>query len=594
MKLEKVNVNGFKSVQDSIDFYVRSRITCLIGANEHGKSNLLRTIHLLGEEKLEETDKNSVLYKKSGLPNIIYEFSISVDEKKILQAMLTDLVATIKSIQEISNEDKVFLVLSEKLLTLLKDKDKEIKLNLKLSTTGRMFISPNGLNLLYGADKNPNLKNWLLELLPKTFLFSPSNQIADTISLEELNNRSNIEFEGLLKLSGVWEEKESLFEDGSQADGLRIKTSRKLTSKIRTLWSQGSSNYNFQLTLQSGPRLALTIEDKTGNFDSPSQRSLGFKAFFSFYSAIYAETYSVSPEGYIFLFDEPDVHLHPQAQKDLLRELRKLSKNNQIVFATHSPFMMDRNDLQSTLVVKKETEGTKKGTQVNHKPYRNNWSAARESLGIMMGDNLFYSNKSLFVEGTSDRIYILSILNNLKPRPDMDLNYLTILDGDKRSEMYGIAQILLREGRGLLALVDGDKGGEVIGKQLLELKKTIKKADIEILNLKSIFKNNSVSIENFLPIREYCIAVNKYLLQYHGKEIKDLEKKLISEESSKTRGKATVLLAIKEGVIKEESNFSKTTTASFYDLDVSSSKKTIQFPKESQALVLILKEKLNL
>lgn len=80
----------------------------------------------------------------------------------------------------------------------------------------------------------------------------------------------------LYKLSGFWDKRAELFKDGSNSTGLRTQASRKLTEEVKKLWSQGKSDYNFIINLDSGPKLSLAIEDNTGNFDSPSSRSLGY------------------------------------------------------------------------------------------------------------------------------------------------------------------------------------------------------------------------------------------------------------------------------------------------------------------------------
>src|SRR5258706_9058263 len=457
MKLDKLIIHGFKSIQDNLDFYVRDHITCLVGANEHGKSNLLRAIHLLGEASIDLQEKNAVINEDS-IPEITYTFLLSQKDKSVLAEKVKESISSFEGVEPsavTSAPDDTILSQLKSLLAEL-ESTKDTFITLKLNADGKDCYDSRGFDLL-SPDVRNTIPSILPSMIPKTYLFAPSNQIADTVTIADLTTRKYIEFEGLLKLAGIWEEKEKLFEDGPQSDGFRIKASRSLTEKIHSLWSQGSHDYKFSFTLQSGPKIALTIEDNTGNFDAPSFRSLGFRAFFSFYSVVYAETYSTQPEGYIFLFDEPEVHLHPQAQKDLLKELGRLARNNQIIFSSHSPFMINRNDLQSTIVVKKAVVPDEHlGTRLIHKPYQNNWAPLRESLGMLMADSLLLSNKSLFLEGGSDRVLILSMMKYYRRKLSIDLNFLSILDGDRKLEMVGIGEILLREGFQLLVMVDGD------------------------------------------------------------------------------------------------------------------------------------------
>ncbi|MEY2378218.1 ATP-dependent endonuclease, partial (plasmid) [Weissella cibaria] len=64
----------------------------------------------------------------------------------------------------------------------------------------------------------------------------------------------------------------------------------------------------------------------------------------------------------VFLIDEPEVFLHPMGQKSLARELVKLSIDQQVFIATHSPYIIDsytkdEDDINSMTVLHKLTTG---------------------------------------------------------------------------------------------------------------------------------------------------------------------------------------------------------------------------------------------
>ncbi|MBI5151332.1 MAG: AAA family ATPase [Candidatus Pacebacteria bacterium] len=616
MKILSVSVTGYKSVQEETVLFLRDNLTCFIGANEHGKTNLLNAIHKIGEQKLDPADANSVLSNKgiTELPKISYELKFEDTDKQQVKELLDEqlkvLEAAIPSTSpspspspapedeevepESTTPDSNQSSPKQMIKQLLKDIGSgEVAIKLHIDTTSRKYSYKDIDNL---SVISPELVAKLENLLPKAYLFAPSNQIADGVTPAELEDSKFVEFQGLIKLSSFWNKKAELFKDGSNSVGLRTQASRKLTEEVKKLWSQGKSDYNFIINLDSGPKLSLAIEDNTGNFDSPSSRSLGFRAFFSFYLAIYAYTSSVSPSGYIFLFDEPDIHLHPEAQKDLLRELRNLGKSNQIVFATHSPFMIDKNNLLSTVVIKKQTvQEQPKGTKVIHKPYLSNWLAVRETLGVMMSDTLLYAQKSLFVEGTSDRLFICAILDRFKDELNIDLNYLSLLDGDRKSEALGVARILLSEGRNLVALVDGDEGGEDLAKQYLKLAKDLSKEEsVQTTNLKTVTgAKKPVSIEDMLPIDIFSSAVNKYIQEIHKKDpIADLDKELAKKEKTMTRGKAFVELVAAHLSVAED-KIAKTTVADFFG-QLIAEKPEHPFPESAKKLATELKASLNL
>lgn len=63
-----------------------------------------------------------------------------------------------------------------------------------------------------------------------------------------------------------------------------------------------------------------------------------------------------------FIFEEPELYLHPQAQRELYASLKELSKlNNQIFLSTHSSSFIDLNDYRSLCIIYKNdlAEGTK-------------------------------------------------------------------------------------------------------------------------------------------------------------------------------------------------------------------------------------------
>lgn len=70
---------------------------------------------------------------------------------------------------------------------------------------------------------------------------------------------------------------------------------------------------------------------------------------------ISAKVNTQSLENTILLIDEPEVGLHPSGARHLLKELIKISTTNIVFFSTHSIFMIDREEINRHLIVKKES-----------------------------------------------------------------------------------------------------------------------------------------------------------------------------------------------------------------------------------------------
>lgn len=90
--------------------------------------------------------------------------------------------------------------------------------------------------------------------------------------------------------------------------------------------------------------LCVTVRDVNSMAALPLEnRSKGFRWFFSFW--VWFEAIRKTEETpFILLLDEPGLHLHEDAQEDLLRFMEELSSRYQIIYTTHSPYMLKERD----------------------------------------------------------------------------------------------------------------------------------------------------------------------------------------------------------------------------------------------------------
>ncbi len=108
-------------------------------------------------------------------------------------------------------------------------------------------------------------------------------------------------------------------------------------------------------TLVSDPNGAYEVEV---NLD---ERSRGFQWFFSFYITFFADTKGAGDA--ILLLDEPGLHLHARSQTDLLAHFEQ-DFGNQIIYTTHSPFMVPTHRLDA---VRTASMSEATGTTVSNK-----------------------------------------------------------------------------------------------------------------------------------------------------------------------------------------------------------------------------------
>jgi predicted ATP-dependent endonuclease of OLD family len=112
--------------------------------------------------------------------------------------------------------------------------------------------------------------------------------------------------------------------------------------------------------------------------------------------------------------DEPGLSLHARAQMDLLDAIdNHLTNGRQVIYTTHSPFMIRISDLHRVRIV--EDQGPEKGSIVLNEAGvtsdPDTLFPLQAALGYDIAQNLFIGNRNILMEGTSDLIY-LSVLSS--------------------------------------------------------------------------------------------------------------------------------------------------------------------------------------
>ena len=112
-----------------------------------------------------------------------------------------------------------------------------------------------------------------------------------------------------------------------------------------------------------------------------------------------------------FIFEEPELYLHPQAQRELFSSLVLLSASeNQILLCTHSSSFIDMNMYKSICIVKKENDTV--GTTIFQcKTELFSDADDKKNFNLVHWFNpdrseLFFSKKVVLVEGPTDKTVI--------------------------------------------------------------------------------------------------------------------------------------------------------------------------------------------
>nr|MCU0491488.1 AAA family ATPase [Chloroflexaceae bacterium] len=217
--------------------------------------------------------------------------------------------------------------------------------------------------------------------------------------------------------------------------------SNRITDQLREYWTQnphleieirvtrGESHDRppFNEGIVARARVKNSLHKVTVPF---SERSAGFIWFFSFL----VKFAQVQKDGgeLILLLDEPGLTLHGKAQADLLRYFaEKLAPHHQIIYSTHSPFMVSADDLPSIRIVEDHVTSPRpgqwvsEGTKVRSEPLvtdRDTLFPLQGALGYELTQTLFVGKHTLLVEGPGDILFLQAWSSALQRRqkPGLD------------------------------------------------------------------------------------------------------------------------------------------------------------------------------
>lgn len=240
-----------------------------------------------------------------------------------------------------------------------------------------------------------------------------------------------------------------------------------VTTAIRKRWNDRKLKVRFNLDAQHFDTL---ISDPNSTYDvevNLDERSRGFQWFFAFYVVFAADTEDGEADGAILLLDEPGLYLHARSQGDLLRHLED-DFYNQIVYTTHSPFMVPTHQLDWVRTV---NIGEEEGTTVSNDP---NGDARtlfplQAALGYDLAQSLFVGPNNLVVEGVTDFWILSAVSAYLKEQGKVGLDErLTITPAGGAQKIHYMVALLTSEKLKVLVLFDDEKDAKRTRDDLLK------------------------------------------------------------------------------------------------------------------------------
>lgn len=268
-----------------------------------------------------------------------------------------------------------------------------------------------------------------------------------------------------------------------QAKALEGQMNQAMSRRLNfaRVWRQDAE---FELLIDAHEHgVSFTVHDRTGRSYSFDERSTGLRYFLSYYVQLLALNLPEDRSA-VLLVDEPDAYLSGEGQQDLLKILEDFarphdrSRRDQVVYVTHSPFLINKNAGHRIRVLDKGTND--QGTRVVKDVAKTHYEPLRSALGDHVAETAFIGGSNLVVEGLADQVLLAGLSSRLRrikaiPLSELlDLNQVTIVPAGSASSVPYI--VYLARGRDELkpacvALLDGDQAGR-------DAVKRLKRADV--------------------------------------------------------------------------------------------------------------------
>lgn len=548
MKLKKIHITNFRSVEDSGEFEV-DHIASLVGKNEAGKTAVLQAIAGLNPhpatpvtfEKERDYPKRYLARYDERHPDndaVVITTTWDLADKDILDPVEAEFgpdaiadfadneIKILRRYESDAPEWKLPIKVKAATQHLIANANfaapekSQIKNadNINSTQTLRQALQSienptdkhtallNRLDSYPGKSISGKVRSILEDSLPQFMYFSNYDRMSGEVRLDYLRQRrdsgelfNNYDLQGerlffeFLDYAGAPLD-DILSATTYEAFNSRLRAaSNTITDEIIEYWSQNpyidvlvtvnEAKPEDEPPFDEGHIGRARINNQLHRVDMPfSERSAGFIWFFSFLIK-FARVKKDNNKSIILLLDEPGLSLHGKAQADLLRYFEeRLAPNHQLIYSTHSPFMVAPDKLTSARIVEDlvDTSTAGRPVPIGTKVRDDVLSTDPDSifplqgaLGYEITQTLFVGKHTLLVEGPSDILYLKALsaalgrsgraaldphwvicpsggIGNIRPFVSLfkgnDLNIVTFTDyakGDKRKiESLRAAQIL--------------------------------------------------------------------------------------------------------------------------------------------------------
>jgi hypothetical protein len=288
---------------------------------------------------------------------------------------------------------------------------------------------------------------------------------------------------------------------------------KALKERAALVWGQSDIEVTVGL---DGSILTILLSMQAHDFIGLDDHSDGLKQFMALRAFVWQEGQGERKVKPIVLIDEADLHLHYDAQADIVGVFEGQQEAAKIIYTTHSAGCLPRDlGLGVRAIVPEAAEVDGKTIQKDHSRTINRfWTEGRgfSPLLLAMGAGAFAfsaTQYALITEGMSDALLLPTLLR--EATGESHLQYQAV-PGFAEASADEIARFDLIAGR-VAFLADGDEGGKAHASRLE--KNGILAGQILFIGGSS---DSGLAIEDLLTKTVYLNAVNAELDAWHGVE----------------------------------------------------------------------------
>ncbi|MDR3186164.1 MAG: AAA family ATPase [Christensenellaceae bacterium] len=574
MKLLKFRVTDFRSIIDS-GWIECQNVTVFAGDNESGKTTLFFALmKLMPANRLEVLRASRAdIYR---IAEINLKTDVPIDRA---DQLLPDILSTIFIRAEFLLDDK------------LNARIKEINHDYIAKSTMVVTKTYAGIyDIDITSDMPSNLKKLvedeILLFLPKFQYFHEVTEASSNIDLltlvdklsgklkDNVLNADERRFQRLLSCLDIWENnlqktiseaEERLeidrkvidFRDVLEAVPLfhnRIKRGfERLNEQFLECWGKDDTSIGFE-SYDRGIAIKI-IDKKTGKLYNLENRSTGFRRFFAhFLTFSITGLMSKNDHHTILMFDEAGAAMHSITQRKLAQYFLKAGECAQVLYNTHSSYMIPVKQMNNVRVVFKDESGhTNISPDLVINDERSNELSifpVQSSLGLYVAEKSLAGCLPIIVLNEEDESYLSLIKNILISKGKLNTIYQTLVFSTGKTGIDSICAMFSDNGDLPAVLFASDNEGQEIKQRLLLGK--YKTSPDKLLSLGDYLKG-AIYIEDIMPINYVELSARLYISEILDKGIDDPNLKF--SFSSKTSLISQIYDFVKEKNIVLPKNF---------------------------------------